>query len=609
MNDAESILLEALELAPSQRPSFLDQACGGNAALRAKVDAMLARSAGADDFFGETSVGGTEDSRAQPGLEKAGDHIDHYKLLQEIGEGGCGTVYMAEQEEPVRRKVALKIIKPGMDTREVIARFEAERQALAMMDHPNIARVYDAGTTSTGRPYFVMELVRGLKITEFCDQQNLSTHQRLELFLKVCSAVQHAHQKGIIHRDLKPSNILVTLVDGAPAPKVIDFGIAKATNQERLTDKTFFTAFEQFIGTPAYMSPEQADISGVDIDTRSDIYSLGVVLYELLTGRTPFDAKELLKSGLEGIRRTLKEQEPPKPSTQLNKLLGSDLTTTATSRHTDPARLVKQVSGDLDWVVMKCLEKDRGRRYETANGLAADIKRHLDSEPVVARPPSAGYRFRTFARRNKVALSVAAMIAIILITATIVSVWQAIRATKAEGKVTALLLESEARQKQLEETVQLLTESTTELSSHMRRFMIGNWEMHFKLERVESRQSMSDLDWKLFNEFSKLFIGDVSSRLQFLEDGSVTGETVVPTLFQAMTPTLDKKRVLDGRWELVKQQGKKTTIKTSERGMAGIRQSSEFTITVVNSDTILLEDTRFEGKPMKPIITFKRIPL
>src|SRR5450432_2777105 len=309
---------------------------------------------------------------------ESGDRIGNYKLLEQIGEGGCGVVYMAEQEQPVRRRVALKIIKLGMDTESVIARFGAERQALAMMEHPNIAKVLDAGATETGRPYFVMELVRGIPITEYCDSNKLSTRQRLELFIPVCRAVQHAHQKGIIHRDIKPSNVLVTMHDGVPVPKVIDFGIAKAT-EGRLTDATVYTAYEQIIGTPAYMSPEQAELSGLDVDTRSDIYSLGVLLYELLTGKTPFDGKELVKSGLEEMRRTLREKEPQRPSTILTTLHGTELKATAEHRHAEPPKLISLRRGDLDWIVMKALEKDRTRRYETANGLAMDIERYLNN--------------------------------------------------------------------------------------------------------------------------------------------------------------------------------------------------------------------------------------
>ncbi|HXJ74843.1 MAG TPA: serine/threonine-protein kinase, partial [Candidatus Dormibacteraeota bacterium] len=318
---------------------------------------------------------------------------------------------MAEQEEPVRRRVALKVIKVGMDTKQVVARFEAERQALALMDHPNIAKVLDAGATEAGRPYFVMELVRGIKITEYCDQENLSTEQRLDLFIQVCQAVQHAHQKGIIHRDLKPSNILVADHDGVPVPKVIDFGVAKATTDQRLTDKTLFTAFEQFIGTPAYMSPEQARLSGLDIDTRTDIYSLGVLLYELLTGKTPLDQKELLASGLDEMRRTIREREPVRPSTRLSTMLEGELTTTAKHRRTDAPKLIHLLRGDLDWIVMKALEKDRARRYDTANGLAMDLQRYLTDEPVVARPPSKLYRFQKLARRNRLTFAAAGSVA------------------------------------------------------------------------------------------------------------------------------------------------------------------------------------------------------
>src|SRR5262249_53340771 len=343
------------------------------------------------------------------------DRISRYKLLEKIGEGGCGVVYMAEQQEPVRRRVALKVIKLGMDTKQVIARFEAERQALALMEHPNIAQVYDAGATDTGRPYFVMELVKGVPITRYCDENCLSTEQRLRLFVQVCQAIQHAHQKGIIHRDIKPTNILVTDHDGVPVPKIIDFGIAKATTDQQLTDKTLFTAFEQFIGTPAYMSPEQARLSGLDIDTRTDIYALGVLLYELLTGKTPLDQKELLAAGLDEMRRTIREKEPIRPSTRLSTMLEGELTTTARHRRTEVPRLMHQVRGALDWIVMKALEKDRARRYETANGLANDVQRYLADEPVVARPPSKLYRFQKLARRNRLAFGAAGAVAAALI--------------------------------------------------------------------------------------------------------------------------------------------------------------------------------------------------
>jgi serine/threonine protein kinase/WD40 repeat protein len=387
-----------------------------------------------------------------PMTEKPGNWIGHYKLLQQIGEGGSGVVYVAEQDEPVRRRVALKVIKLGMDTKEVIARFEAEQQALALMDHPNIAKVLDAGATNSGRPFFVMELVRGVPITGYCDVNNLDTRQRLDLFIQVCHAIQHAHQKGIIHRDIKPSNILVADYDGVPVPKVIDFGIAKATAGQTLTDKTVFTAFEQFIGTPAYMSPEQAKLSGLDVDTRTDIYSLGVLLYEVLTSKTPFDAKELLQAGLDEMRRTIREKEPVRPSTRLSVMLQDELTTTAKRRRIESLKLIQLLRGDLDWIVMKCLEKDRNRRYETANGLALDVKRHLDHQPVFARPPTAGYRFRKLVRRNKLAFAAAAVVLAVLVLGIVVSTWQAVRATRAEHD-KALLFEK-AQKAQADEAME-----------------------------------------------------------------------------------------------------------------------------------------------------------
>ncbi len=412
---ALEIFGRAVEMASAEaRMGYLEGACGGDERLKARVEALLAHHVQDSFLQRPAAVLGLSATVVVPIVEKPGDRIGRYKLLEQIGEGGCGVVYVAEQEEPVRRRVALKVIKLGMDTKSVIARFEAERQALALMGHPNIAKVLDAGATETGRPYFVMELVRGIKITDYCDENNLSTEQRLDLFIQVCHAIQHAHQKGVIHRDIKPSNILVTVNDGMPVPKVIDFGIAKATEQ-RLTDKTLFTAFEQFIGTPAYMSPEQAAMTSLDIDTRSDVYALGVLLYELLTGKTPFDAKTLVAAGLEEMRRIIREQEPLRPSTRLSTLQNEERTTTARRRGTEVPRLVHLVRGDLDWIVMKCLEKDRTRRYETANGLAQDLERHLDNEPVVARPPSTAYRFQKAWRRNRLAFTAAAAVAAALV--------------------------------------------------------------------------------------------------------------------------------------------------------------------------------------------------
>jgi serine/threonine protein kinase/WD40 repeat protein len=452
----EALFNRAIEFRADERAAFLAGACGHDTALLQRVRSLLQAHEAGEGILPEQPR-----SEAAPGLvaERPGDRIGHYKLLQQIGEGGCGVVYMAEQEEPVRRKVALKVIKLGMDTKKVVARFEAERQALALMDHPNIAKVFDAGTTQTGRPYFVMELVRGVKITDYCDQNDLSTAQRLDLFMQACRAIQHAHQKGIIHRDIKPSNVLVTVHDGVPVPKVIDFGIAKAI-EGRLTDQTLFTSFEQFVGTPAYMSPEQAELRGLDVDTRTDIYSLGVLLYELLTGQTPFDAKELLASGLDEMRRTIREKEPLRPSTRLTLELAKadpakrdkrvteqdspDQNSVVPKTDASPERLLQQrqlvnvLRGDLDWIVMKCLEKDRTRRYETANGLAMDLQRHLKSEPVTARPPSNLYRLQKLVRRNKILFLAIAAVSVALVLGTVGSTWEAIRARHAEREQTRL---------------------------------------------------------------------------------------------------------------------------------------------------------------------------
>jgi serine/threonine protein kinase/tetratricopeptide (TPR) repeat protein len=411
----KAVFAAATALPASQRQALLDRECGGDAELRREVESLL-------DAHTQAIVrtGGAAHELAAPNVaetprEQAGAQIGRYKLLQLIGEGGFGSVWMAEQHEPVKRRVALKIIKLGMDTRQVIARFEAERQALAMMDHPNIAKVFDAGATETGRPYFVMEYIKGVPIVEYCDSARQDTKARLELFRQVCHAIQHAHQKGIIHRDIKPSNVLITLHDGVPVPKVIDFGIAKATNSE-LTQKTLFTEHRHMVGTPAYMSPEQAEMSGLDIDTRSDIYSLGVLLYELLTGTTPFAHKELMSKGFAEMMRIIREVEPHKPSTRLSTLDGDSGPRTAQQRHApDTRKLSLLLRGDLDWIVMKCLEKNRTRRYETASGLAADIKRHLNDEPVSAGPPSAAYKLRKFVKRNRGQVIAASIVTVALV--------------------------------------------------------------------------------------------------------------------------------------------------------------------------------------------------
>ena len=421
----EAVFEEALLLDKCDRAAYLDQVCGGAPTLRSRVEALLEAHEQESGFLpGGATSDSVETIDSDPShSEASGRVIGRYKLLEKLGEGGFGSVWAAEQREPVKRRVALKIIKLGMDTKQVVARFEAERQALAMMDHPNIAKVLDAGTTDTGRPYFVMELVKGIPITKYFEQEGTAVAEKLRLFIRVCQAIQHAHQKGIIHRDIKPSNVMVTLHDGEPVPKVIDFGIAKATQGE-LTDKTIYTQYSQFIGTPAYMSPEQAEMSGLDVDTRSDIYSLGVLLYEILTGSTPFNAKELMASGIDEMRKIIRERDPIKPSTRLSENVGRS--------EVEPQR-VKQgrLSSDLDWIVMKCLEKDRARRYETANGLAKDVERHLENIPVLACPPSALYQLQKAWRRNRLAVSSGLGMAVTLIVGLTFSLWQTKEATEA----------------------------------------------------------------------------------------------------------------------------------------------------------------------------------
>ena len=432
MTTDDEIFGAALDRPPHEREAFLDQACA-DTPQRERLRELLSLHGDAANFLRGPAV--ARDPVIP--VEQPGDKINHYKLVQRIGEGGVGVVWMAQQEQPLRRMVALKVIKLGMETQAVVTRFAAERQALALMDHPNIAKVFDAGVTANGRPYFVMELVRGVRITSYCDEHQLTTPERLTLFMTVCEAVQHAHQKGIIHRDLKPSNILVTENGGTAVPKVIDFGIAKAT-QGRLGEHTVFTAFEQFIGTPAYMSPEQADMSSLDVDTRSDIYSLGVLLFELLTGRTPFDTKTMMEGGYRNLSRRIREVDPERPSQRLATLEADARVTLAKARRTAPAQLTHELRGDLDWIVMRCLEKDRARRYESASALALDIQRHLRDQPILARPPSVIYLGQKLFRRHRAAMLAAVASAAVLIFGGTFSTWQAVRATRAEREQARL---------------------------------------------------------------------------------------------------------------------------------------------------------------------------
>ncbi len=476
----KDLLSRAGRIAATKRRAFIQQQAADNPALAAEA-LELVSTLDDPDFLGAVTGAGlaAELDAAAPFREGPGARIGRYKLLQRIGEGGFGVVFMAEQTEPVIRRVALKIIKAGMDTRQVIARFEAERQALALMDHPNIARVLDAGATDSGRPYFVMELVRGEPVTQYCDRESLSIEQRLDLFRNICSAVQHAHQKGIIHRDLKPSNVLVTVADGRPLAKVIDFGIAKAT-AVRLTDKTLFTEIHQLIGTPQYMSPEQAEVTGVDIDTRSDVYALGVLLYELLAGDTPFDANRLRSAPLAEIQRIIRDEEPPRPSTRMRTLAASSSMNALPSgnvsskpstdgsaadiarrRRTEPLSLAKSLRGDLDWIVMKCLEKDRARRYDTAAALAGDITRYLDHEPVTATPPSTRYKLRKYVQRHRAGVVASAVAAAALILATGVSIAFGIRESRqrAAAELTRARAEkAEAEAKTRASELQLVAE-------------------------------------------------------------------------------------------------------------------------------------------------------
>jgi tetratricopeptide (TPR) repeat protein len=511
----QSLFIAALEKEdPAERAAFLDRACTGDPGLRQRIDRLLQRHEQPGSFLGPDAAAPAAGADELVS-ERPGTVIGPYKLMEQIGEGGMGLVFVAEQQHPVRRNVALKLIKPGMDTRQVVARFEAERQALALMDHPNIAKVLDGGETSSGRPYFVMELVRGVPITEFCDQEQVPIRERLVLFGHVCQAVQHAHQKGIIHRDIKPSNVLVVSHDGQPVVKVIDFGVAKAIGQQ-LTDKTVYTHFSQLIGTPLYMSPEQAGLSGLDVDTRSDIYSLGVLLYEMLTGTTPFDKERLRQAGYDELRRIIREEEPPRPSTRVS-TLGRAATTASANRKSDPKQLRRLLRGEPDWIVMKALEKDRNRRYESASAFAADVQRYLADEPVQARPASAWYRLRKFVRRNRAALAPAALLLAVVVLGAVAAAWslhvRSGRRAETERAVKAALTQAEtlleegdkqAEQPERWRATALLAQAAVERARGLLAADGGTNELAAEVDRVRSAAAAAATDSGLLVEVERI---------------------------------------------------------------------------------------------------------
>jgi serine/threonine protein kinase/Tfp pilus assembly protein PilF len=526
MSPAEAIFFAALEKGtPDERAAYLEEACGGDSELRGRVERLLAAHPQVGSFLNQPAVPAADvaleppqtTQTAPPGANGAGAKTGpseavgavlagRYKLVQVIGEGGMGTVFMAQQMEPIKRLVAVKLIKLGMDSKQILARFEAERQAVALMDHPNIAKVFDAGATDSGRPFFVMELVKGVPVTQFCDDQQRTVAARLQIFGQVCHAVQHAHQKGIIHRDLKPSNILVESHDGKPVPKVIDFGLAKAVNAVPLTDRSLLSNFGTILGTPQYMAPEQAEFNAIDVDTRADVYALGVILYELLTGTTPLEKQRLGEAAWDEIRRVITEEEPPKPSTRLS---SKALPSIAARRQTDPHKLGKFVRGDLDWIVMKALAKERHRRYETANALAADVERFLNHEPVLAGPPTVAYKLRKFVRRNRRAVVAGVTFALLLVMGVALSTWQAVRARRAEREA----LEERNRATAAEQTASAERDRALIAESKANREAARTAKVNtFLLENV------MDLLDNPFQKFS-LIRPDPDGRLQTLVDG------------------------------------------------------------------------------------------
>jgi serine/threonine protein kinase len=538
----EEVFAAAVELPAEARTAYLDQACAGDSATRARVEALLQAHDRAGHLLDRPAVT-VRDTGERPGTVIAG----RYKLLEALGEGGMGTVWGAEQTEPVRRKVALKLIKPGMDSRQVLARFEQERQALALMDHPNIAKVLDGGLTETGRPFFVMEYVKGVPITQYCDAARLSVSERLQLFVQVCQAVQHAHMKGIIHRDLKPSNILVAPYDDKPVPKVIDFGLAKAMHQP-LTERTLHTAHEAIVGTPLYMSPEQAQLNNLDVDTRTDIYSLGALLYELLTGTPPVERQRFKEAAWQEIIRIIKEEEPPRPSARLSS--SGSLPSVAAQRQVEPAKLTKLVRGELDWIVMKALEKDRNRRYETANGFALDVQRFLSGEPVLVVPPSASYRLRKFARKHRAALTTAAVIAVLLvagIVGTAIGLLEALAQTEharaeTRAKEKALQAEAEARAAEKDRA-----DSERTAKEAMKRERDAKEEA-LRKEEKERKYAQAIADF-VQNDFLALTSVEGQSRFGGDSEWSLDKDTTLRQLLDRAAAKLNQRRDLDPRIE------------------------------------------------------------